>query len=395
MRPQSDSTSLISKLWDFWLLGGASIVFWVFMITLKQLKEFSEPLEKHFVGLAPVFALLLVFCNYPHFMMSYKFAYGQGTKFVWKNWISLVAVPVLLAASFGLAFFLFETEIDAFQSVGFINLVTDKVGLDFRLGSLKNLGTEILSFSVLLMFLLVGWHYSKQVFGCVILYSRYEKYPLSQLQRNLIKWSLLSVAVFNFLYLSIYSPQYNSTSVPKTYFLNIPSVPLGLPGWFIPLSELIVGVLTVASAYLIFYRNYKNKKILPSLNLITPWIAFYIWWIPVSSLGEYYFLAVPFFHSLQYLAFAYRRDVSRAQNMKKFNFTMSVRVVLLLFMGLITFELLPSFLDSYSESYWNFRTWFFMISIPVFINIHHYFIDSVTWKFESKEVSESLLKNWR
>ena len=323
-------------------------------------------------------------------MMSYRFAYGQGSRFIWKHWVSLIAVPLGMLVSYAIAFFLFDTEIDAFQSVSAINYVTEKMGIDFRLGSLKNLGTEILSFSVLLMFFLVGWHYSKQVFGCVMLYAKYERYPLSKLQRNLVKWSLLSVAAFNFLYLSIFAPEYNPGSVSKTYFLNIPSVPLGLPKIWIPVSFGIVLVLALASGYFIFFENYKKKKIRPSLNLITPWIAFYVWWIPISNLGEYYFLAVPFFHSMQYLAFAYRRGAHEMKDKQKFNQAMSLRIVLLIAVGVAAFELLPAYLDVVTDAYWNFKTWFFMISVPVFINIHHYFMDSVVWKLKSRDVSESL-----
>lgn len=324
--------------------------------------------------------------------MSYKFAYGQGSKFIWNHWVSLIAVPLIMFVGYGLAFFLFDTEIDAFRSVAAINFITEKIGIDFRLGSLKNLGTEVLSFSVLVMFLLVGWHYSKQVFGCIMLYARYEKYPLTPIHRNLIKACLLSVAAFNFLYLSIYAPEYNSTSVTKTYFLNIPSVPLGLPKALIPLSLGIVVILSLVCVYSIFYQNFKKNKIKPSLNLITPWVAFYLWWIPLSNLGEYYFLAVPFFHSLQYLAFAYRRDVALVGRVaKRLNRTLALRAGVVLLVGVVTFEVLPTYLDTYTEAYWNFKTWFFMISVPVFINIHHYFMDSVAWKFKSKDVSESLL----
>lgn len=380
IRNADNKPSLVSPLWDFWLLGGASIAFWIFLLILNVLKAYSEPLEKHFAHLGPAFAVLLVFCNYPHFMMSYKFAYGQGPRFIGRHWLSLILVPAFLLISYTLAFFHFETEIDAFRSVGWINFMTEKMGMDFRFGTLKNFGTEVLSFSVLLMFLLVGWHYAKQVFGCVMVYARFEKYPLSSFQRQLIKLSLLSVAVFNFFYLSIYAPQYNAKSVIKTYFLNIPSVPLGLPTILIPLSLAIVMGFAVMSLIFVFWENYSTKKIKPSLNLITPWIAFYIWWIPVSGLGEYYFLAVPFFHSLQYLAFAYRRDVSSVKRGSGFARALTLRVLTLLLIGLVVFELLPSFLDSYAETYWNFRTWFFMIAISVFINIHHYFMDSVIWR---------------
>ena len=37
------------------------------------------------------------------------------------------------------------------------------------------------------------------------------------------------------------------------------------------------------------------------------------------------------------------------------------------------------------------RVYFFFIAAMLFINIHHYFIDNVLWRFHNKEVRELLL----
>ena len=45
--------------------------------------------------------------------------------------------------------------------------------------------------------------------------------------------------------------------------------------------------------------------------VLAPFVALYIWWLPQTRQYEYYFLLVPLFHSLQYLAFAYKMEETR------------------------------------------------------------------------------------
>jgi hypothetical protein len=64
---------------------------------------------------------------------------------------------------------------------------------------------------------------------------------------------------------------------------------------------------------------------------------------------------------------------------------------MLLLVGFSAFELVPSLLDRAFQTEWYLKTWFFMIAFAVFINVHHFFIDSVVWKFNQDEVRNSLL----
>src|SRR4051812_507115 len=93
---KTPANALLSRVSDFWLLGGASIGLWIVMSLAQFGRERSEAVESHFLQLGALFSLLSIVCNHPHFMISYRFAYGRGAKFVLKHWFSLLLVPAAL-----------------------------------------------------------------------------------------------------------------------------------------------------------------------------------------------------------------------------------------------------------------------------------------------------------
>ena len=48
------------------------------------------------------------------------------------------------------------------------------------------------------MFFTVGWHYTKQAFGCMMVYASFDGYRFTIAQRNLVKWNLLEPLVAQF-----------------------------------------------------------------------------------------------------------------------------------------------------------------------------------------------------
>ena len=324
-------------------------------------------------------------------MLSYRFGYGRGSRFIFLNWFPLIAVPAALIAAYLIAYFYFDTQISDLPSIHWLNHGFEKSGLGFRLGSLANLGTEILSLSVWLMFMTVGWHYAKQVFGCLMVYSHYDGYPLTRNQRNVLKIGLFALALFNFFYFAVYAPEYTENQTERPYFLGVPVIPLGLPTWLIPLGGAVAIVTGLVAVYFVIYRNYVNHRRLPSPNFVVAWLAFYIWWIPPVRQSDFYFLAVPFFHSLQYLPFAYRMERHNAPTGPRRELRLTLRLALLVAMGFVAFEFAPNILDTHLDTAWRFKSWFFLVAFVVSLNVHHFFIDSVVWKFKQPEVREYLL----
>src|SRR5262249_33009514 len=115
--------------------------------------------------------------------------------------------------------------------------------------------------------------------------------------------------------------------------------------------------------------------------------------MPLFIQNEFYMYVVPFFHSLQYLPFVYKiehgrdRELSPARPERRGTFM----IVGLVVAGFAAFELLPNTADALFHTKEKMSLWYFFISAQVFINVHHYFIDNVLWRFKNPEVKKYLL----
>lgn len=384
-RPQSLTSNQVK---DFWFLGGLSILIWLLFIIFDPMKANSELISTRFVQVGTLFSWLSFICNYPHFLISYRFAYTRGVKFILQSWIPLIAVPLALIFLYLMSYIYFNESITNNSAVIYLNSLLQKTGLAFQIGEQANLGTELLAFSVRIMYITVGWHYAKQIFGCMMVYGNYSAYNFSLRQRQLIKISLFSIAFFNFFFVSI--PAADATT-STGYFFNIPLNAIGFSVLFVTFFKYTVFITSALVFYFVFYKNYQKTKKLPPLNVLVGYVAFHIWWFPPIRQNEFYFLTIPFFHSLQYLPFAYRLEVARGEKSNKENFFISLKMIILIVAGILAFETIPHFLDTELNSISHFNTWFFMITFAVFINIHHFFIDSVIWKFNHKDIRDKIL----
>jgi hypothetical protein len=102
--PRPGAHALTTRFADFWLLGGASILVWLVMIVAQGFRA-SWAVDQHFRNLTITAASLSLLVNYPHFLISYKLAYGRGRAFVTMYWWQLIVVPIALAGLFAAAFF--------------------------------------------------------------------------------------------------------------------------------------------------------------------------------------------------------------------------------------------------------------------------------------------------
>ena len=191
--------SLISRQVDFWLLGGASIAFWAVCHLLEFLAPKFSTAEGYLLNIPALFAFSALIINAPHFMASYHLAYTRGVGFITAHWFQLIAVPIALFITLLAGDMLFAVSIDAWGEFALgLNYYLAPLGVFLVVGTYSTLGPELLHHMVNFMYLTVGWHYTKQVFGCFMVYSSYDNYSLTGTERNLIKASLLSIWGFNF-----------------------------------------------------------------------------------------------------------------------------------------------------------------------------------------------------
>ena len=141
----------------------------------------------------------------------------------------------------------------------------------------------------------------------------------------------------------------------------------------------------------VFLANYRERGVLPGANMLVPFLAIYVWWLPQTRQYEFYFLLTPLFHSLQYLAFVYRMEETRLKREGNAEVKGTVLVLGLVTAGWLAFEFLPNTLDNLLGTYAAWEMFFFFTAAMLFINIHHYFIDNVLWRFNNPDVRNYLL----
>jgi hypothetical protein len=379
-----NSKALTQRSLDFWLLGGFSIAAWAALSMFQIFREQNGYINNYFTQLAATAAMLAYVCNYPHFLASYRLAYSRGLPFIKKNNFQLIIVPILLIAIILLAFGFYTLPVEQNQTWISILSSLKSTGLDFSFLDNPKLGELIVGNMVNLMYLTVGWHYTKQTFGCVMVYSNFDNYKLTSLQKNLIRYNLLGVWWLTFAHSNMYGGANQFWQIPYTAF--------NLPDWLYTLTNayFVVSILTVA--YFVFYKNYKQNKIWPTANMLVPMAAMYIWWLPVTRQYDFYMYLTPFFHSLQYLAFVYKIEGQAAYEKQKNSTYITLLIFGLIITGWFSFDALPNAIDKSVGSLALLGVPFFLAAVTLFINIHHYFIDNVIWRFSDPKIREQLLK---
>lgn len=383
-QPSARPQAITSRYLDFWLLGGASLVLWTLLMVLTPFRGDSATVNTYLDNAAGFFVTCFLLVNYPHFMASYKLAYGMGLRFIFRNWLQLLLVPLLLIGLIIHAFV--YADLPAFWTP-LLNETMSIVGIDTSFQPVSdNHGTESMAVMLVLMYLTVGWHYSKQAYGCMMVYSYYDGYRLDLWQRRFVKWSLFSVWFANYF-------AYHRGYTPGNFY-GISQYPLDFTSYGTYFGYGSFAVTLVALLYLVVFKNYRNNQQLPTANFLIPYVSLAIWWLPPFNQPFFYMTAVPFFHSLQYLPFVYRveaRQMPAHYGAVRRNIRSATIIAALIITGWLSFNLVPERMDLNLNTIGIMNVWYFTAASHIFINIHHYFIDNVIWRFNNPDVKKYLL----
>ena len=126
--------------------------------------------------------------------------------------------------------------------------------------------------------------------------------------------------------------------------------------------------------------------------MVVPFVALYAWWLPITRQYEFFFLLTPLFHSLQYMAFVYKMEDTRIRGLRHPEIRGTLLIIGTIVAGWMVFELLPNQLDTALGTFDSWQMFFFFTGAMLFINIHHYFIDNVLWRFRDPAVQTYLLR---
>jgi hypothetical protein len=368
-------TSLISRRADFWLMGGASLVIWavVRFVTFFGATSWSESLLVEIGLLASVLSYLVF---QPHFIFTYRIAYGRGWRFTLEHWPQLLGVPALLIFIYLAAYFSYEVSIE-------------NVWLCSKFPQLTSMtyGQATLSLVLSSMFVMLGWHHSKQTFGCMMAYRRFDEYPVSASQRRWLLSSMYGLWMVNVVVAQA------ADQLP-TPFYGIPLFSLSVLEPVRTPIIILAWILVASSLTALIFSNWRKSRILPSANFLMPLAAILVWWAPPFYQRDFYVLFSTVFHALQYWPFAVRFEKSKPNSCidgSRRNWLKFIAVAVVL-------GALPIFVPMLYDRWFfpesigiiNTSVGFFVIAVQTSLNIHHYFLDSAIWRYDQPRVRESI-----
>ena len=234
-----------------------------------------------------------------------------------------------------------------------------------------------------LMFLLVGWHYTKQGFGVLTVLSARRGVTFGPLERRVILGHCFAGWAYAWANPGSAAKLVEEKGVVYTALAH----PRGLE--LIALAAFALSTLALLGVLVQKWRRERRVPPLAPLGgfLITVWL-----WTVYSSLDPLMVYVIPALHSLQYLYFVWllRRNQARAlEGPPWFGRPAGVRVGLLavsaLGLGFVLFHGAPELLDAGVKEASLGPTPFFA-SLFAFVNIHHYFMDHVIWRRENPKM---------
>lgn len=352
---------LFSPWVDFFCLGGATLLLipWLALLPAEW-KAYGDVLV--------ITTLLAHFINNPHFAHSYHLFYrgfasrGFSADYprAWRirYLIAGVAVPAAL--------------------------------IGFFLWCLLTRNGQALGYSVNLMFFTVGWHYVKQGYGMLMLDSVLKRQFFTESEKNVLLWNAYAVWFLSWLLA-------NETAYKADYW-GIAYYSFATPAPILTALELVAGLGSLAVVAMLARKWRATKRPPPVNGLVAYTVALYLWLLyrdPVLT------LVFPALHSIQYMVVVWRYELNlqQARSADAVSPATALTLRMALFYGLamglgyLGFwygpealgRAFPGMLDGVGSGAFLLAAW-------VFINVHHYFLDSVIWRKGNPETGRYLFR---
>ncbi|HET9934223.1 MAG TPA: hypothetical protein VFQ35_26155 [Polyangiaceae bacterium] len=349
----------LGRAGEFLVVGGATLPLLPLALLLRRV--FGLDSAELAVGFVAFHAAHVI--NDPHFAVTYLLFYRNVRERAFSRafslrqraryWIAGVGVPVLLGG--------------------------------FTLFALARHSAEKVGYLLQLMFLLVGWHYVKQGFGVLTVISARHGVRLSTGERRAFLAHCVSAWLFARANPRDFGHEASSDGV---YFMTFPHPP-GL--------ELATRVAFAASALglgFVLVRKWRREGRLPPLAALVGFLVTVWLWTAFSRIDPLLVYVIPALHSIQYLYFVWLSRRNEAvekcgppafESVGKAMFRLSLGGIVL---GWFLFRGLPPLLDEYlvlKDPFDPLGETPYFAALGTFVNIHHYFMDSVIWRRENPE----------
>ncbi len=355
---------------DFLFMGGGSL------IALPLLAALIPDSALPQVGFAII--VLAIVINHPHFAHSYQIFYGHyreimrtpdtDPKFRRRYLWSGVGVPALLIGYFALA-------------IGWSE-------------------PEMLRYSVNGMMFFAGWHYVKQGYGMLMVDAAMKRSYFSDIAKTVLLVNSYACWAASWLVVN--------RVVAERDFLGLSYYTFPVPDQAMTAALIVLGLTTTMSLLILAQHVRRHGAAFPITGTAAYAAALYMWLFMNydPELGA----LIPAFHSVQYLYMVWRYrlnveadepdaalpvevlDAELPVNRRSARFFAYVLSGTLL--GFLGFWAVPAALDHfvpYDKAL--FGSNLFLVMIWVFINVHHFFIDTAMWRKENPHTLQHLFSH--
>lgn len=328
--------------------------------------------------------LFSVLFSYTHTLWSYRFAYMQGLTFVKKHAWELIGYPFLIIFCLAAAAYSWDKPVASIAGVSEIEKVFSMCGIALNWSKYDSLGEMLLALMLVLQIVMSGYHYGMQAMGIAIACGDKHGYKLTPAQKKYLRLNILALWLVNLLsgytFLSLLDSQcfaYKPVHFPFQW-------------------QAASGILLLSSVLLIVFKIilpiYRAEGRLPPLSSCTTFLSVWLWLQPYFQPYGFQISVVPLAHGLQYLYFSGRAesrgfadtsDTLKCQSQRTAFLFLGFIFLVLASGGYFFYKLLPVMLDSNTVIN-HMSPNFFIIAAYIFLNTHHYMIDSVIWKGDSR-----------
>lgn len=363
-----DQRYLFNPVVDFLCLGGSSLII-LPLILMMPVAGYQEQVA----GTMLIIAHLI---NHPHFAHSYQIFYrgfrikaftaDLGRAMQVRYVFSGIVIPAMLAAFFA-----------------FCLLTAD---------------ARLLGYAANVMALFVGWHYVKQGYGMLMVDAALKRQYFNASEKKVLLVNCYAVWVAAWL-------GFND-AIHERKLWGLQYFTFDFPDPIVIVSTVVAAATGIAAVGMLATR-WRSTGRLPVNGVIAYAVSLYIWlWF--VTVHPLWLLVAPALHSLQYLVVVWRfqTNYQKAQLAASEPEASSLarRLVgnkllghLILFtlsgviLGFVGFWGLPIMLNAtipYDDAV--FGSTLFLFVGWIFINVHHYFLDTVMWRRENPDTRQYL-----
>jgi hypothetical protein len=365
-RREDGHSDLHGPLVDFVCLGGASMLLLPLLLLLPD-------------RLMPTLSVLMLVViatvvNFPHFVHSYQIFYrGFGIKVSrsnpdpalrWRHIAAGFVAPTLIAAALATAV--------AFRDTRQLGLCASAMGF------------------------FVGWHYVKQGYGILVIDATLKRRSFSATERQILLANAYTVWIASWI---TANAMLEGRELWGVKYLVFP-LPMSVV-WAAWAVAATMGAGTLWS----MVKRCRDGGDLPWTGLAAYVASLYFWQLFVV-ISPVWLLVVPSLHSLQYLTVVLRFEANRAKDApgamviakgrcvpRSFRARYRQRVLGFsltgVLIGLLLFWGAPLLLEEIVAPHQEHHLLFFFV-VWTFVNVHHYFLDGVTWRSRNPETRKYL-----